>query len=720
MIRLSLAISVSALALAVASPALADETALSAAPVAADAAADAPAPTAPTMSFGTWGVDPSMIDPALDPGDNFDAYVNSRWVSANEIPADRTRYGAFDMLREKSSHDVQQLVTDLVAANPAPGTTERRIVDAYNSYLDTATIDAAGLVPAYPYLSEIFTAPDLAHLARLFVREGYPGMVGAGVTVDDADPNTYVVGVGFNALGLPDRDYYLVDSERNLEIRAEYKRYLTFLLGQAGYADPANTAEAVYAFEHQVAEVEWDRAMLRNPELTYNILDREQLAALSPQFPLAALLDEAGFGSVNRFSAAQILPDAEERARLGLTDAQMASMGGGLPAFMTLLTQTPLPVVQAWMAAQFLNGNADVLPSAIDEASFAFNATVLNGQPQQQPRWKRAIAAVEGQLGEQLGALYVARYFPPEAKAQMDSLVQNLIRAQRADIDRADWIADATRTEARTKIDNFMPMIGYPAEFETYDGLEIRPGDALGNRMRATRWAIDDNRAKLGGPVDKTEWGMLPQTVNAYYQPVFNQIVFPAAILQQPFFSPTADPAVNYGAIGAVIGHEIGHGFDDQGSLFDGSGALRNWWTPEDRAAFLQRAGVLGTQIDAWCPLDNGQLCLNSGLDMGEALGDLVGINMAYRAYRLSLNGQEAPVIDGLTGDQRFFLGYAQVWRGMIRPERLRSQIMTDPHPPSDFRINNTVRNVDAWYQAFNVQPGDDLYLPPEQRARIW
>ena len=718
MIRLSLATGISALALAVAAvPALAHETAE---PLVTADADSGPAAPAPTMHFGTWGVDTSQVDPSLDPGDDFNAYVNSRWVNANEIPADRTRYGAFDMLREKSSHDVQQLVNDLVAANPAPGTTERRIVDAYQSYLDTSAIDAAGLVPAYPYLTEIFTAPDLAHLVRLFAREGYPGMVGAGVTVDDADPNTYVVGVGFNGLGLPDRDYYTDTSERGVTIQTRYREYLAFLLGKAGYADPVNTAEAVYAFEHQVAEIEWDRAMLRNPELTYNILDRAQLAALSPRFPLAALLDEAGFGSVDRFSVSQILPDAEERARLGLTDEQMASMGGGLPAFMTLLTETPLPVLQAWMAAQFINGNADVLPSEIDQAAFNFNSAFLNGQPQQEPRWKRAIAAVEGQLGEQLGQLYAARYFPPEAKAQMDTLVQNLIRAQAADIARADWIADATRAEATTKINNFMPMIGYPAEFETYEGMEIRAGDALGNRMRATRWAINDNRRRLGGPVDKTEWGMLPQTVNAYYNSVKNEIVFPAGILQQPFFSPTADPAVNYGAIGAVIGHEIGHGFDDQGSLFDGSGALRNWWTPEDRAAFLRRAGVLGAQIDAHCPLDNGQLCMSSGLAMGEALGDLVGLNMAYRAYRLSLNGQEAPVIDGLTGDQRFFLGYAQVWRGMIRPERLRSQIMTDPHPPADFRINNTVRNVDAWYQAFNVQPGDDLYLPPEQRVRIW
>jgi putative endopeptidase len=715
MIRQILAAGISAIALAAATaPALAQD-----APAQSNVAAPA-ASTAPTMTFGTWGVDTTQIDPALTPGDDFNAYVNARWMAANEIPADRTRYGAFDMLREKSSHDVQQLVNDLVASNPAAGTTERRIVDAYNSYLDTAAIDAAGLAPAQPYLSAIASAPDLAGLVRLFAREGYPGMVSAGVTVDDADPNTYVVGVGFNGMGLPDRDYYLVDSERNLEIRAEYKRYLAFLLGKAGYADPAATAETVYAFELQVAELEWDRAMLRNPELTYNILDRDQLAALSPTFPMAALLAEDGFGEVDRFSVAQILPDAEERARLGLTDEQMASMGGGLPAFMTLLTETPLDTLKAYMAAQFINAHADVLPSDVDAAAFAFNGTFLNGQPQQEPRWKRAIAAVEGQLGEQLGALYTARFFPPEAKAQMDELVQNLIRAQRADIDSASWIADATRTEARAKIDNFMPMIGYPAEFETYDGLEIRGGDALGNRMRAIRWAINDNRSRLGGPVDKTEWGMLPQTVNAYYNPVFNQIVFPAAILQQPFFGASADAAVNYGAIGAVIGHEIGHGFDDQGSLFDGSGALRNWWTQEDRTAFLERAAGLGAQIDAWCPLDNGTLCLKSGLDMGEALGDLVGLNMAYRAYRLSLDGQEAPVIDGLTGDQRFFLGFAQVWRGMIRPERLRSQIMSDPHPPSDFRLNNTVRNLDAWYEAFNVQPGDALYLPPEQRVRIW
>ncbi len=705
MIRQILATSVSALVLAAATPALAQE--------------DAPSSSTPTMDFGTWGVDVTQINESIDPGVDFNAYVNGRWIAENEIPADRSRYGAFDMLAEEAVQDVETLVAELVASDPAPGTTERRIVDAYSAFVDRPAIDAAGLAPAYPYLTEIFSARDLTALVSLFEKPGYPAMVSAGVTVDDRDPENYAVAVGFSGMGMGSRDYYLVDSERNQEIRAAYMDFLSFMLGKAGYADPQAAARQVYAFEHKVAELEWDQQMLRVPELTYNELTRDQLLALAPDFPMETLLETGGFGDVDRFLASQLLPDAEEAGQLGLGDEQMAMMGGGLPAMMELLTQTPLANLKAYMAVRFLSSYAPVLPSAIDDANFAFYSGVMRGQDTQRPRWKRAIGEVEGLLGEQLGATYVERYFPPESKARMDDLVANLMRAMGDDLKGNTWMTQATLEEARAKLASFTPMIGYPEEFETYDGLEIVPGNPLVNRVHASAWAQADALARLGEPVDRSEWGMLPQTVNAYYNPVFNQVVFPAAILQPPFFNAGADSAVNYGSIGAVIGHEIGHGFDDYGSRYDGTGTLRNWWQDADREGFEAQASELVSLIEAYC-VDDGETCLTGRLALGETLGDVVGLQMAYRAYHLSLDGQEAPVIDGLNGDQRFFLGFAQVWRGMQRPEARRSQMISDSHPPSDFRLNNAVRHVDAWYEAFNITQDDPLYLPPEARVSIW
>ncbi|GAA0267158.1 M13 family metallopeptidase [Alteraurantiacibacter aestuarii] len=707
MIRKIFATGISAIALAAAMPALAQE------------AQEAPERATPAMSFGAWGVDLTQLDPSVDPGADFDAYVNGKWVAATEIPADRSGYGPFDILAEGAVDDVETLVTELVAADPAPGTTQRRIVDAYNAYADRPAIDAAGLAPAYPYLTQIFNAPDLDALAHLFEQPGYPAMVSAGVTVDSRDPNSYVVSVGFTGMGLDDRDYYLVDNERNLEIRAAYMDFLTFMLGKAGYGDPAAAARVVYDFEHQVAELEWDSQMFRIPELTYNVLSRDELIALAPDFPTETLLQSGGFGDVDRFLASQLLPDAEEAAALGLDDEQMGMMGGGLPAMMQLLTQTPLANLKAYMAVRFLSSYAAVLPSDIDDANFAFYGTVMSGQDSPRPREKRAIGEVEGLLGEQLGALYAARYFPPESKAQMDELVANLLRAMGEDLDDNDWLTPATLAEARAKLASFTPMIGYPDEFETYDGLEITPGNPLANRISAIAWNQADSLSRLGKPVDRTEWAMLPQTVNAYYMAIFNQVVFPAAILQAPYFNPNAEAAVNYGAIGAIIGHEIGHGFDDSGSRFDSTGTLRNWWQDVDRAGFEARAGKLIPLIEAYCT-DDGETCLTGRLALGETLGDVVGLQMAYRAYRLSLNGAEAPVIDGLTGDQRFFLGFAQNWREKLRPERKRSQMLSDSHPPGDFRLNNTVRQLDAWYDAFDVGEDDPLYLPPQDRVSIW
>jgi putative endopeptidase len=712
MIKTILTAGASALALSLATPALADGH---------EDDSKAAERSAPTMDFGEWGVGLDVIDQSVNPGDDFDAYVNGLWVASNEIPSDRQRYGAFDMLREKSTVDVESLIADLLESNPEPGTQARRIVDAYNAYFDQEAIDANGMASAQPFLNEIFAAPDLARLAQLFETAGYPALISAGVTIDARNPTEYAVCIGFDGMGLPDRDYYLVDSENNLKIREAYKGYLATLLGAAGYADPAAAAEAVYALEHKVAELEWARQMLRIPNLTYNELTPEELSELAGDFPLQTLIQAGKFDSQTRFLARQLPPTEEEVEQLGLTEDQLAMIGGGLPAMMKLVTETPLATIKAHMAAQFLSNNADVISSELDKANFEFYGRTINGNEEQRERWKRAINSVEGQLGEQLGALYVERFFPPEYKARMDALVANLQRSMAAALEVNEWMTPETIAEAKAKLDGFVPMIGYPNEFETYDGLEITD-NALTNRVNTTRWTIEDAYSRLGTPVDPEEWGMLPQTVNAYYSPLTNRIVFPAAILQPPFFNGEADPAVNYGGIGAVIGHEIGHGYDDQGSQFDATGKLRNWWQDADREGFEQYTARMAEYIEAHCPVDSpeGPVCLRGRQSMGETLGDVVGIQMAYRAYRLSLNGEEAPVIDGLTGDQRFFLGFAQIWRGMEREESLRNRVMTANHPPGTFRLNNAVRHLDAWYEAFNVGPDDALYLPPEERIRIW
>jgi len=707
MIRQIFAASVSGAALALATPAFAQ-----------DEAAERTPP--PQMTFGTWGVETSLLDTSIKPGDDFFDYVNGKWIAANPIPPEFSRYGSFNFLSENATANVEKLITELAASNPPAGSQARRIADAYNAFLDTAAIDARGLTPAQPYLDRIRQAGDLSALTALFAEAGYPSLIGAGVTVDPKDPNRYIVSIGFDGMGMPDRDLYLVDSERNREIQDAYKGYLAFLLGKAGYADPADMAAKIYAFEHQVAELEWARASLRDDNITYNKLTRDELLALVPQFPLASQLSASGFDGQQEFLVPQIPPTAEEVEQFKITPEILDGIGGGTPAMLTLLTATDIDTLKAFMIAQFISNNASVLPADIDDANFAFYGKLLNGQEVKRARRKRAIASTEGMLGEQLGKLYVDRYFPPESKAAMDDLVVNLRKAVAVSITDNTWMTEATKKEAIAKLDAFTPKIGYPDEFETYDGLEITPADPLGNRIRATAWAVADSRSKLGKPVDRTEWGMLPQTVNAYFNPVFNEIVFPAAILQQPFFGPDADPAVNYGGIGAVIGHEIGHGFDDQGAKFDGTGTLRDWWAPEDLAHFTELGNRLAEQYSSYCPYDEGTTCVNGRFTLGENIGDVGGLSLAYRAYRMSLNGQEAPVIDGLTGDQRFFIAWAQVWRSMQREAAGRQRLLTDPHSPEKFRTNGAVRNHDAWYKAFNIQPGDELYLPPEERVHIW
>jgi putative endopeptidase len=701
----------SALALAIATPAFAE-----------DKPAAPAAEAVPTMSFGAWGFDPAGLDASIDPGDDFFAYANRKWLEANPLPAEFSRYGAFTLLAEKSTADVKALVDELAAKDPATRTDdEARIVAAYEGFLDTAAIDAAGLAPAEPYLAAIRGAGSLAELVAVWGRPGIPSPLGGGVSVDAKEPTRYSVYVGAGGLGLPDRDNYLKQGPRDLEIQTKYRAYLAFLLGQAGYADSAGMAQKVYDFEDQIArKVAWDRATRRNRDLTYNALTPAELAALDPAFPVETFLSASGYDETDRFIVGDLPPGEERLEELGLGEGVAAKIGGGTPAMMALLRATPIEVLQAWTVKGFLDANAGVLPTAIDQANFAFRGTVLNGTPEQRPRWKRAIGETESLIGERVGAAYAARYFPAQNKAAMEDLVVNLRKAMAISLDENDWMSAATKKEAIAKLEAFDPKIGYRDNLETYEGLAIDPATPLANRMAAARWSTDDELKKLGGPIDRTEWGMLPQTVNAYYNSTKNEIVFPAGILQQPFFGLSADPAVNYGGIGAVIGHEMGHGFDDQGSKSDGTGMLRNWWTDADRAAFDKRGDMLVEQYGKFCPFDEGKTCVNGRLSLGENIGDVGGLSLAYRAYRLSLNGKEAPVIDGLTGDQRFFLAWAQVWRAQTREAAMRQRLVTGPHSPEQYRTNGVVRQMDAWYKAFDVTPDDALYLPPEQRVRIW
>ena len=679
-------------------------------------------------TWGEWGVDLTTFDTNVKPGDDFNAYANGTWIANFEIPADRSRFGAFDLLQEKSEQRVRMIIEDLAAEEPATDTSEGKIAAFYNAYLDTDKINAAGLDPVKPYFDQIDGIANLEDLARLTATVGFSSPVSGFVFVDDRDPETYIFQMSLSGLGLPDREYYFKEDAKSVEQREKYVELLTDLLGKAGYADPAAAAADVMAFETEMAKTHWDRALSRNPEITYNKLTRSEFYALAGDFPAKTVLETIGVGNQENFLVAQIPPTEEELASAGISAEDAAKLGGGFPAMMKLATETPLDTWKAYLKAHFLIDHASVLPKEIDDEVFAFYGTTLRGQPQQRERWKRAVAATEGVLGEAIGKVFVERYFPPENKAAMDDLVVNLRKAMADNLEDLPWMSDVTKVKAEEKLDSFNPKIGYPETFETYDTLVVG-SNALDNAMAAGKWAMEDNLSDLGTTVDKTKWFMTPQTVNAYYNPSFNEIVFPAAILQPPFFNLSADPAVNYGAIGGVIGHEMGHGFDDQGAKFDPTGALNNWWTPEDQGAFRELGDALVAQYNNYCPLDDGETCVNGRLGLGENIGDLGGLSMAYKAYQLSLDedgdgvvseAEKAPVIDGLTGDQRFFLGWAQVWRSKYRDEALRQQLQTGPHSPPQYRINGVVRNLDEWYDAFGVTEGDALYLPPEERIRIW
>ncbi|RZK02827.1 MAG: M13 family peptidase [Novosphingobium sp.] len=696
------------------------------APLFAEAPAKPAAATQPAKEdWGKFGVQTQWIDPAAKPGDDFNRYVNGKWDDVTAMPADKTRIGAFITLRDLSEDRLHAILNQLTASKPARGTAEARVADAYKAFMDTAAINKAGLAPARPVLDRIAAAKTTDDLMALFATPGIESPIGAGVDADEKQSDIYALYLGQSGLGLPDRDYYLADTPKFRDIRAKYLDFLTLMLGKAGYANARVAAQSVFDLETALARTHWDRAMQRNRDLTYNKLSLAALDALAPGL-VRKFLADAGAGAATEVIVPQMPPTPAEIAAAKITpDDLKTKLGGGVPATLALITATPIDTWKAYLTAHFLSDHAAYLPKDIDEAQFAFYGTVLGGQPQQRARWRRGISAVEGQIGELLGEVYAQRYFPPANKAAMDDLVTNLRKAMAANLAELKWMGPETRKEAQAKLDAFTPKIGAPASYKTYDGLVIDATKPLANRLAASKWETEFRMARLGKPVDRAEWFMFPQTVNAYYNPTFNEIVFPAAILQPPFFALSADPAVNYGGIGAVIGHEMGHGFDDQGAKSDGRGNLRDWWTPQDKAAFEALTGKLVGQYNAFCPFDGSKAgsekaCINGSLTLGENIGDLGGLSLAYRAYKLSLNGKEAPVIDGFTGDQRFFLGWAQVWRGKTREEQARQFLVTDPHSPGEYRINGIVRNFDEWYKAFDVKPGEKLYLPPDQRVRIW
>jgi putative endopeptidase len=667
--------------------------------------ASALAASAGTPALGTFGLDLSSRDDSVKPGDDFDRFANGKWQDAYQLKDYESDYGSFDMLNDASEIAVHEIIEELVQRTDlAPGSDEQKIRDYYASYMDEDARDAAGIKPLQPVLDRITAINSMAGLTAAFGRadvEGSNAPVGVGLRVDRKDPNRYLASVGVGGLGLPDKDYYVNTDARFVAIRKAYIDHIATMLGFAGVkgVDATKRAEAVMALETALAKPQWDRAERRDRDRTYNLTSYADFRKTYSSFDWDALLKAQGLA----------IP----------TEVNVVTPSAVAP-ILKVVADTPLATWRDYLRFHAIRNNSSLLSQPIDEARFAFTGKVLQGQTAQKETWKRAIATIADTdgLGEAVGRIYVARHFTPASKAAMDDLVANLRKALRMNIEGLDWMGAATKAEAFHKLDTFHPKIGYTRKWRDYSTVNIVPDDLVANVMAMRRYYQDDTNKRAGTVPDREEWDMTPQTVNAYYNASFNEIVFPAAILQPPFFDPNADPAVNYGAIGAVIGHEIGHGFDDQGSKSDFAGIQRAWWTAEDRARFQQRVDALGKQFDSYCPIEN--TCVNGKSTMGENIGDLGGLSMAYTAYHLSLDGKPAPVIDGLTGDQRFFLAWAQVWRAKYRDEALVNQIKSNPHSPAKYRINGPLRNIDAWYRAFDVKPGDKLYVAPEDRVRIW
>jgi putative endopeptidase len=656
--------------------------------------AGADAPAAP--KFGTWGFDISGMDRSASPGLDFYKYANGNWETGTVIPPDKTRFGYFDLLRDLSEARMHDILED-AAAGRLNDPDAAKIGAAYRSFMDEARVTALDIKPLGRQLASIRALKDRRDAATLMGRQNtqdYPSIYDLFIEQDEKAPDRYAVELTVGGMGLPDRDYYLKPAFA--EKKAAYQQYVQQLLGMIGWPDSAVSARAIVDFESQLAQVAWSRAELRQRDKTYNPVTLAQLKTLAPQFDWDAFLKLSGLPAVDRF--------------IVLADTAM-------PKYAQIFTATPLPVLKAWFAFRLVDEEAPYLSERFVDARFQFRSKTLAGQLEQQARWKRAVAFVNTVLGEAVGRVYVARYFTPQAKASIDALVANLRIALKSRIEKLVWMTPETKARALDKLARFSVKIGYPTKWRDYGAYTVS-SDLVANQLGADAFEWHREVARLNQPVDRSEWGMTPQTVNAYYRYNNNEVVFPAAILQPPFFDSTADPAVNYGGIGVVIGHEISHGFDDQGRKSDGAGVLTDWWTDQDASKFKAQAAKLGGQFSAF-ELFPG-VHVNGDLTMGENIGDLGGVSLALDAYHASLHGQPAPMIDGFTGDQRFFLSFGQIWRSKQREDAARQRVVSDSHSPDRFRVNGTIRNVDGWYSAFDIKPGDPLYIAPGDRVHIW
>ncbi len=663
----------------------------------ADVQAVAPAPAA-SGALGS-GLDKAGMDPAVRPQDSLFFSMNGRWLKNTPIPADKADYGTFTMLDDLSNERVKAIVEGLAAKPQAAGTLQAKIGDFYSSYMDTAAIDAAGLRPLWPYLAQIDAVKTKADLVRLMGQwAAFVDLpIGLSVGPDARDPTLYSAVASQGGLGLGDRDYYLKSDERFASARTAYRAYLRKLLAVQGSRNGTMQASAIMALETRLARVQWTQEANRDPVKAYNPMTLSQLSAKAPDIDWKAYLAAGDLADPPFVSIAQ---------------------PSYFWALAKLLRSEPLDVWKAYLRVHLIDALALELPADVRDARYQFRGVALNGVTADRPRWERAVGTLDDAMGEAVGQIYVSEYFPPAYKARMVELVDNLMKAFDQSIDGLEWMGPATKQEAHAKLAKYGIKIGYPDHWRDYTALDVKAGDPLGNSVRAAQFEYHRQAVRNGGKVDRTEWGMTPQTVNAYYDPTKNEIVFPAAILQPPFFDMQADDAANYGAIGAIIGHEISHGFDDQGSQYDGDGKLRNWWTPEDRKAFEAITSRLDAQYSAYEPLPG--VHVKGQLTMGENIADLSGLQIAWKAWKISLAGNPAPVIAGLTGEQRFYDGFAQAWREKLRDQAMLHQVTTNPHSPPQFRADGAAINSDGFHEAFGTQPGDKMWKAPGDRIRLW
>ncbi len=668
------------------------------------AKSESPAPSqqAPTPPALQSGVILENLDRSVRPQDDFYRFVNGNWLAVTQIPADRSNYGAFTLLQEQAERDLHVILEEAAKQGAAPGSDTQKIGDFYASFMDEAGIESRGLTPLNDELTridQIASRQDLARYMGEAQRLGVAHPFAFFIAVNEKKSTEYIASVYQSGLGMPDRDYYLSNDKRLKEVREQYLAYIKDILEAAGTPNAADAAKRILALETRFAKAHWTRVQNRDAEKTYNRYELDALAKLTPAIDW------------REFFIGVVAP-LEKVQALNVTQPSY------FEALSKAVQEVPLEDWRAYFRYKMLSTYAPALPQQFVQLNFEFMDRTVSGVPELKPRWKRGVDTVEASIGDLVGKVYVERHFSPAAKQRMDELVANLKRAFAQGIDELEWMTPATKQKAHAKLASFTTKIGYPEKWRDWSKLEVKRDDLIGNEQRAVAVALDRDIAKLGGPIDRTEWFMTPQTVNAYYNPPTNEIVFPAAILQPPFFDVAAEDAVNYGGIGAVIGHEISHGFDDQGRRYDGAGNLNDWWAKEDDVEFNRRTKQLGAQYAAMSPLPG--LHVNGDLTMGENIADVAGIAMAYRAYQLALDGKEAPVIDGFTGDQRFFIGWAQVWARKYRDDELRRRLLTDPHSPSEYRTNVVLTNQPAFIRAFEVEPKDKMFRPDAERVRIW